>query len=87
MSRAATSEAYKVLIGALVERRKTAGVTQVELATALGKPQSYVSKIERRERRLDVLEFCAIARVLDMEPSELMASIEPLLPAALANEI
>jgi len=87
MSRAATSEAYKVFIGALVERRKAAGVTQVELAAALGKPQSYVSKIERRERRLDVLEFCAIARALGMAPSELLNLIELLLPVTLADEI
>ncbi len=87
MSRAATSEAYRVFIGALIAHRQRCAVTQVELAGRLGKPQSFVSKIERRERRLDVVEFCAIARALGLAPSELMASIERLLPADLADEI
>ncbi|WP_245615726.1 helix-turn-helix domain-containing protein [Paenirhodobacter enshiensis] len=37
--------------------RKGAGITQVELAERLGRPQSYVAKIEGGERRMDVLEF------------------------------
>ena len=39
----------------LIQARKTAGLTQVELAERLRKPQSYVSKFERGERRLDVI--------------------------------
>jgi len=39
------------------EARKRAGLNQAKLAKRLGKPQSYVSKFETGERRLDVLEF------------------------------
>jgi DNA-binding XRE family transcriptional regulator len=51
----------------LVEARKTAGFTQVELAQYLGRPQSYVSKYERGERRLDVVEFLDVAVALDLD--------------------
>ncbi len=83
MSGATTTEAYGAFIEALVAYRKNLQVTQVELAARLGKPQSFISKIERRERRLDIVEFCAIARALNTTPSGLLAAIEQDLPAAL----
>lgn len=48
--------------------RKKAGVTQRELAEKLGKPQSFVSKCERGERRLDVQEFFQVAEALKIDP-------------------
>jgi transcriptional regulator with XRE-family HTH domain len=41
----------------LRELRKEAGLTQVGLAERLGKPQSYVSKVERGERIIDLVEI------------------------------
>lgn len=52
----------------LVEARKRAGLTQYELAGRLKRPQSFVSKFERGERRLDVLEFHEVARALGIDP-------------------
>lgn len=52
---------YVKLVVLLKQVRKEAGLTQVELAKRLGVEQSFVSKIERRERRLDLVElrfFC-----------------------------
>lgn len=49
---------YQDLIKKLIELRESKDVTQVELALRLGKPQSYVSKVEILERRLDVIELC-----------------------------
>ena len=80
MSRSAHTDAYATVVAALVATRKTAGVTQVELAARLSKPQSFVSKIERGERRVDVLEFCAIARVLGVRPADLLGEIDVRLP-------
>ena len=51
-------------------------MTQLSLAEKLSKPQSFVSKYERQERRLDVAEFIAIARALRMKPGILLARIE-----------
>jgi len=52
----------------LVEARKERGLTQVDIAERLGKPQSFVSKYERGERRLDVVEFLEVARAIGIEP-------------------
>lgn len=48
---------YQDLIKKIVELRESKKVTQVELAHRLNKPQSYVSKIEILERRIDVIEL------------------------------
>lgn len=53
--------------------RKKAGFTQVELSQALKKPQSYVSKYESGERRLDVLELLDVLRVLKVDASAFLA--------------
>jgi transcriptional regulator with XRE-family HTH domain len=51
----------------LIESRKSTGLTQAELSAKLAKPQSYVSKYERGERRIDVIEFLQIARALELD--------------------
>lgn len=60
--------------GLMVGARKTAGLTQQALALRLKKPQSFVAKYEGGERRLDVVEFIAIARTLGADPLKLMAA-------------
>lgn len=60
----------------LKEARREAGLTQVELAKRLRRPQSYVSKYERGERRLDVIEFLEVARVIGFDPHELLRELE-----------
>lgn len=45
----------------LFREREAAGLTQAELAARLGRPQSFVSKYESGERRLDVVEFLEVA--------------------------
>lgn len=45
-----------------------AGVTQVELAARLGRPQPFISFVERGERRVDVIEFYAIMKALGADP-------------------
>jgi transcriptional regulator with XRE-family HTH domain len=52
----------------LVEVRKGAGLTQAELAHRLKRPQSFVSKYERGERRLDIVEFRDVADALGIDP-------------------
>ena len=66
------TQRHQELIGFIASARKAAGVTQVELATRLGKPQSFVSKVERGERRIDVIEFCQIAEALGRDPAHLL---------------
>src|SRR5256885_16700285 len=60
--------------GLMIGARKAAGLTQQALALRLKKPQSFVAKYEGGERRLDVVEFVAIARILGADPVGLIAS-------------
>jgi transcriptional regulator with XRE-family HTH domain len=59
---------YAKLREQFIQARKSAGLTQVDLADRLGRPQSFVSKYERGERRLDVIEFCEVCRALGADP-------------------
>ncbi len=54
---------YKAIIERLKKARMEAGLTQVDVADILGKPQSYISKIESGERRLDVLELKRLIKI------------------------
>ncbi len=54
----------------LVVARKAAGLTQVEVAQRLDKPQSFVSKYEHGERRLDFTEFVELADILSIDVSQ-----------------
>jgi len=60
----------------LAEARKSAGLTQVTLAKKLGRPQSFVSKFESGERRLDVIEFLEVVHALEIEPGTIIAEVE-----------
>lgn len=73
------TDEYKVFLQRLVSARRKAGLTQQELASRLNKPQSFVSKFERRERRLDVLEFIIICRALDVDACGIIREVEDSL--------
>ena len=66
------TQRHQEFIAFIASVRKAAGITQVELAERLGKPQSFVSKVERGERRLDVIEFCQVAEALGENPATLL---------------
>jgi len=57
MSKSIYSKDYKDIIERLKTARIEVGLSQQEVADKLGKPQSYISKIESGERRLDVAEM------------------------------
>lgn len=63
---------YSRLIGEMVKLRKDKKVTQTQLAQQLGKPQSYVAKIETLERKLDIVEFVDWCNAIGQSPSELL---------------
>jgi transcriptional regulator with XRE-family HTH domain len=48
----------------LVQARSDAGLSQVDLAARLNRPQSYVSKYESGERRLDLVEFIEVTEAI-----------------------
>jgi len=59
----------------LIEARESTGLTQAALAKKLKRPQSYVSKFERGERRLDVVEFLQVAEALRIDPFHLLRNL------------
>lgn len=84
MSRSVFAGDYAAVVATIVDARHKTGMTQVELAARLSKPQSFISKIERGERRIDVLEFCAVARAMGVSPAALIDAIEGRLPSTIA---
>ncbi|HCJ28246.1 MAG TPA: XRE family transcriptional regulator [Pseudomonas sp.] len=66
------TQRHQEFITFIASVRKAAEITQVELAERLGKRQSFVSKVERGERRIDVIEFCQIAEALGQDPAKLL---------------
>ncbi|MDX1370140.1 helix-turn-helix transcriptional regulator [Pseudomonas sp.] len=63
---------YQLLLDVLRVARKREGVSQVDLANRLGNTQTFVSKCERGERRLDVVELVEFAEALGVPPLELI---------------
>ncbi len=75
MTRSAFSRKYTRFRQLLADARRAAGLTQAELAKKLGRPQSFVSKFEGGERRLDVIEFLEVARALKVDPLSIIADV------------
>lgn len=82
MPRSVFTDAYAMMLQVLVAARSEAGLTQAELSSKLGKPQPFVSKVERGVRRIDVVEFYAIAKALKADPVALFAKVAKRLPAS-----
>ena len=68
MAKEKTDPKYVRLQRVLIERRIAAGISQTDLAAALDKPQSYVSKVEAGERGIDVIEFVEFVRAIGADP-------------------
>lgn len=85
------SPAHLRLMELLVAARKRAKLTQTQLAERLGKRQSFVAKYEGGERRLDLVEFMAIARALQFDWTSAVRELEaeygpiPALPPPAAS--
>ena len=72
MTKSTHTPEYQRLVEMLVETRRAAQLTQQQVADRLGKPQSYVAKVEGAERRIDVLEFAALVKAMDNNPTLLL---------------
>lgn len=66
-------EKREALTALLKSLRSEAGLTQTEMANLLGKPQSYVSKYESGERRLDFVEVLEVCESLGVTPQAFVA--------------
>lgn len=75
MRKALREQCYAALTSLLRDERKKAGLTQAKLAKKLRRPQSYVSKYERGDRRLDVVEFIEVAQVIGFDLHEFLQKL------------
>ncbi len=69
------SPLYRQFLALMREARDQVGLSQVELAERLGKPQSFVSKYESGERRLDVAEFIQICQAMEVSAPKLLKKL------------
>jgi transcriptional regulator with XRE-family HTH domain len=60
----------------LIAARKKAELTQQALARRLGKPQSFISKYERGQRDIGVIELVEIAEALDMDAGRTVRTVQ-----------
>lgn len=71
---------YPHFVAVLTEARHKSGLTQAELADRVGRDQTFISIIERGQRRVDVLEFVALAQAMGADPVRLFAEVFRRLP-------
>ena len=81
MKKSIHDQRYIEVVALLRKARERAGRTQREVAQMLGRPQSYVSKVETCERRLDYVELLQICRVIpatlgEVTPAEFHGLLE-----------
>ena len=76
MAKTIRSSGHEALRDALIAARKTAALTQEELAGRLKCHQSFVARVESGERRIDVIELIVLARALGMQAVELLSVAE-----------
>lgn len=66
---------YELFQKSLAEARQERGLTQADVAARLRKPQSFVSKYESGERRLDVIEFLNVCEALSFSPQSIIRKL------------
>lgn len=79
MEKSIYSRDYGVLIDKLRKAREDKGLTQTEVAERLGQTQSFVSKVERSERRIDVVELRAFCSAIGISFSSFTDRLDRVL--------
>lgn len=76
MLKTLVTKQHKALITILIAKREEAGMTQSQLANALGEYQSFIARLESGQRRVDVVEFIELARILGFEAAPIVRELE-----------
>jgi HTH-type transcriptional regulator/antitoxin HipB len=71
---------HKRLIELLIAERKARGLLQDGLAHALRVRQDWISRIERGDRRIDVIEFLALAEIMGFDPHDVLSQVQAVPP-------
>ena len=76
MDKSIHSENYQLVISLLKKARVDAGITQIDLANKLGVTQTFVSKCERCERRLDIIELRSFCTAIGINLLDFIEALE-----------
>ena len=76
MEKSIYTREYTLLLEALRSTREAAGLTQLEVASKLAVTQTFVSKCERGERRLDIIELRTWCDALGISISDFISRLE-----------
>ncbi len=75
MRKSTHSPEYAAVLEKLLEMRLDAGMTQVQVADALEREQSFIWRIEKGERRLDVVEFFWVCNALGCDAAKIYSEL------------
>ncbi|MGO6783321.1 helix-turn-helix domain-containing protein [Rhizobium ruizarguesonis] len=67
MAKTLHSKMQEVLVTAIAEQRRAKGLSQAQVAKALGRHQPFIANIESGERRVDLLELLALADIIELD--------------------
>jgi len=70
MEKSIHTDEYAILLRLLREVRETSGYTQVELAKVIGQSQSFVTKVEKGDRRLDLIQLRTLLKVFGVSMTQ-----------------
>lgn len=79
MEKSIYSQEYSLFLAQLRNAREEKGLTQTDVAQKLGQTQSFVSKVERGERRLDVVELRAFCDAINIPFPKFISHMERVL--------
>jgi transcriptional regulator with XRE-family HTH domain len=82
MEKSIHSARYAVFLKMLKKARQDAGFTQIDIARKIGETQTFVSKCERGERRIDVVELRTFCRAFGVSLSHFVSALERAITRA-----
>ena len=80
MTKTIRSSGHMALCDALIAARKSAGLTQAQLADRLECHQSFVARVESGQRRIDVVELVVICRAIGTTATDILAEVDASTP-------
>ncbi|MBX4876959.1 helix-turn-helix transcriptional regulator [Rhizobium bangladeshense] len=76
MAKTLHSKRQEVLVAAIAEQRRAKGLSQAQVAKALGRHQPFIANIESGERRVDLLELLALADIIELDVHALLDRLQ-----------
>lgn len=76
MAKTLHSKRQEVLVAAIAEQRRAKGLSQAQVAKAMGRHQPFIANIESGERRVDLLELLALADIIELDVHALIDRLQ-----------